>query len=245
VATSRILATSGGFVAGPVQGSARVGAMLLEALAFTGATRPRVCLVLTASGDDATYYAQCYEAFNAAGCDVTELKLFPQPSAPPDERLSSSDLVWVGGGSVANLLALWRLHGVDTAMREAWESGIILAGVSAGSLCWHVGGTTDSYGPTLRAVSDGLALLPYANGVHYDSESQRRPLLHDLVARGVLPEVAYATDDHVGVWYEGTEATTVVSDTAVSPTEGPAAYRVELRDGDVTETRFGVGRHFT
>ena len=123
--------------------------MLLEALASTEASRPRVCLVLTASGDDVRYYALLYEAFNAAGCDVTELKLFPQPSADPVERLGGSDLVWVGGGSVANLLALWDLHGVSPAMRAAWESGVILAvsppAASAGT--WVVPPTAS--GPTL------------------------------------------------------------------------------------------------
>lgn len=243
--TPRILATSGGFVAGPVQQSARLGAMLLDALSRTEKVRPRVCLVLTASGDPSDYYARSYEAFNAAGCDVTELKLFLQPSADPEERLCGSDLVWVGGGSVANLLALWHLHGVDEAMRSAWEQGVILGGVSAGSLCWHVGGTTDSFGPTLVPVTNGLALLPYANGVHYDSEAQRRPLLHDLVRRGVLPALAYATDDHVGIWYEGTDATSVVSDTVVCADEGPGAYRVELVGGEVVETRCGVGSNFS
>ena len=87
--------------------------MLLDALTLTEKVRPKVCLVYTASGDASDYYARSYEAFNAAGCDVTELKLFPQPSADPEDRLCSSHLVWVGGGSVANLLALWRLHGVD------------------------------------------------------------------------------------------------------------------------------------
>lgn len=218
--------------------------MLLNALEVTGKDRPKVCLVYTASGDPSDHYAMSYEAFNAAGCDVTELKLFLQPSADPEERLCTSDLVWVGGGSVANLLALWRLHGVDAAMRNAWERGVILAGVSAGSLCWHVGGTTDSFGPELRPVTDGLALLPYANGVHYDSEAQRRPLLHRLIAEGVLPPLAYATDDHVGIWYEGLEPASVVADAPVSPTEGPAAYKVELVDGAVIETRHGVGRDF-
>jgi peptidase E len=245
VKTPRILATSGGFVAGPVQQSVRLGSMLLDALARTDKVRPRVCLVYTASGDPSTYYAMSYEAFNAAGCDVTELKLFLQPSADPEERLGTSDLVWVGGGSVANLLALWRLHGVDTAMRSAWERGVILGGVSAGSLCWHIGGTTDSFGPTLEPVTNGLALLPYANGVHYDSEAQRRPLLHRLIGERVLPPLAYATDDHVGVWYEGTEATFVVADTPVSPIDGPAAYKIELRGAEVVETRYGVGAHFS
>ena len=241
MATPRILATSGGFVAGPVQQSIRLGAMLLDALAMTSKVRPRVCLVLTASGDPSNYYAMSYEAFNAAGCDVTELKLFPQPSADPEERLGSSDLVWVGGGSVANLLALWRLHGVDEAMRLAWEQGVILSGVSAGSLCWHVGGTTDSFGPTLVPVTNGLAFLPYGNGVHYDSEAQRRPLLHDLVGRGVLPDVAYATDDHVGIWYEGVDATRVVGDDEVRVVDGPGAYRVQRVGDTVVETRFEVG----
>jgi peptidase E len=218
--------------------------MVLDALARTKKDRPRVCLVLTATGDPATYYSMTYEAFNFAGCDVTELKLFPQPSADPTERLCGSDFVWVGGGSVANLLALWQLHGVDSAMREAWERGVILAGVSAGSLCWHVGGTTDSYGPTLQPVTNGLGLLPYANGVHYDAEEQRRPLLHKLLKEEVLPPLAYATDNGVGIWYEGVEATSVVADTAISSFEGPAAYRVELVEGEVVETRVGVGDHF-
>ncbi|MGC2173977.1 MAG: peptidase E [Acidimicrobiales bacterium] len=242
--TPRILATSGGFVEGPVQGSVRLGDMLLHALTLTKKDRPRVCLVYTAVGDGELYYARSYEAFNAAGCDVTELRLFTQPSADPEERLCGSDLVWVGGGSVANLLALWRLHGVDTAMREAWEKGVILGGVSAGSLCWHDGGTTDSYGPTLRPVTDALGFLPYANGVHYDSESQRRPLLHQLMKDRVLGPLAYATDDRVGIWYERTEPTTVVADLKVDAKDGPAAYRVELvEDDSVRETRVGVGGH--
>jgi peptidase E len=242
--TQRILATSGGFVAGPVQGTVRLGNMILGALASTKKDRPRVCLVETAGGDPREWYAMLYEAFNAAGCDVTELRLFTQPSADPTERLTSCDFVWVGGGSVANLLALWRLHGVDLAMREAWEKGVILAGVSAGSLCWHVGGTTDSFGPTLRPVTNALGFLPYANGVHYDSEAQRRPLLQQLVKDGVLGPLAFCTDDRVGIWYEGIEPTVVVSDIDVDAETGPAAYRTELVNGEITETRVPVGERF-
>ncbi len=218
--------------------------MLIDALTSTGKDRPRVCLVNTAMGDNLTYYAISYEAFNAAGCDVTELKVFPQPSDDPEERLCGSDLVWVGGGSVANLLALWRLHGIDTAMRRAWEQGVILGGVSAGSLCWHLGGTTDSFGQILQPVTNALGFLPYANGVHYDAEVQRRPLLHELMKSEVLSPLAYATDNTVGIWYEGIEATTVVSDAEVDPVTGPAAYKVELIEGDIVESRFGVGSRF-
>jgi peptidase E len=241
--TPRILATSGGMLPGPVSMSWRLGQMVIDALALTKKDRPRVCLLETASGDMSLYYSMAYEAFNEAGCDVTEMKLFLQPSADPVERIGGSDLAWVGGGSVANLLALWRLHGVDDAMRDAWEKGVILAGVSAGSVCWHLGGTTDSFGPTLRPVTNGLGFLPYANGVHYDSEAQRRPLLHKLIKEGTLPPLAYATDDRVGIWYEGLEATSVAGDRAASA-DGPAAYRVELVDGEVVETRVGVGERF-
>lgn len=106
---------------------------------------------------------------------------------------------------MTNLLALWDLHGVSTAMQAAWESGVIMGGVSAGSICWHVGGTTDSFGQVLQPVTNGLAFLPFGNGVHYDSESQRRPALHQLVGDGMLPPVCFATDDHAGIWYEGTD----------------------------------------
>jgi len=196
--TRRILATSGGFLATDRWGVLRPGGLMLEALRLTGAERPRVCLVMTASGDDASYLARSYAALGALGCDVDHLALFTMPNRDPEEVLGRSDLVWVGGGSVANLLALWRLHGVDTAMRAAWERGTILAGVSAGSICWHVGGPTDSFGPTLRLVTDGLALLPYGNGVHYDSEEQRRPLLQRVVGDGLLP-TSYATDDRIWI----------------------------------------------
>jgi peptidase E len=171
---------------------------------------------------------------------VRHLELRSMPNANPRERLLDSDLIWVGGGSVANLLAIWRAHGLDLLMREAWESGVVLGGVSAGSICWHTGGPTDSFGPVLAPVTNGLGLLPYGNGVHYDSEEQRRPLLHRLVGDATLP-TSYATDDHVGVLYEGTEPVAVLTDDDYDPVTGPAAYRVELTGGSVVETRLSPG----
>jgi peptidase E len=211
---------------------------MLEAIRLSGADRPRVCLVLTASGDDHQYLSTLYSALGDVGCDVDHLALFPQPNRRPADALGAADIVWVGGGSVANLLALWRLHGVDEAMLDAWDRGAILAGVSAGSICWHVGGTTDSFGAELRLVDNGLAFLPYGNGVHYDSEAGRRPMLHDLVRTGELP-LSYATDDGIGILYEGREPVEVVSDLAVG--DAAAAYRVELIGGAVVETRLPVG----
>ncbi len=113
---------------------------------------------------------------------------------------------------------------------QVWDAGVVLGGVSAGSICWHVGGTTDSFGPELRPVTDGLGLLPYSNGVHYDSEPARRPTYQRLIATGVLP-AGFATDDGVGLVYRGTELVE-----AVSEVRGRGAYAV-TRDGDAANER--------
>jgi peptidase E len=238
----RILAASGGFIPTGLWGVMRPGGIMNRALELTGAVRPRVLLVPTASGDDAQYLSRMYAALSDSGCDVDHLALFPQPSRRPADALAAADLVWVGGGSVANLLALWRLHGVAEAMADAWERGTVLGGVSAGSICWHVGGPTDSFGSELEVVDDGLGLLPFGNGVHYDSEEQRRPLLHRRVADGKLP-LSYATDDGIGLLYEGADLVEVVSDVDIGDrSTGPAAYRVEQQGGLALETRLAVGR---
>ena len=236
--TRHIVASSGGFLPTDRWGVMAPGAIVRHALALARTDRPRVLLIMTASGDDVSYLARSYSALAELGCDVDHLALFTQPNRPVEEAVGRADVVWVGGGSVANLLALWRLHGVDTALRDAWERGTVLAGVSAGSICWHMGGPTDSFGPTLRPVTDALGLLPYGNGVHYDSEAQRRPMVHDLVARGVLP-LTYATDDGIAIHYEGTDPVAVIADRDNSPA---SAYRVELVGGEVVETVLRPGR---
>jgi peptidase E len=238
--TRRILATSGGFMGTDRYEARQAAGLFLEALRLSGKDRPRVLFVMTASGDNNAYLAASYQAMSRLSVDPDHLSLFTMPNQDVDEAVGRADVVWVGGGSVANLLAVWRLHGVDDAMRDAWERGAILAGVSAGSICWHVGGPTDSYGPTLRVETPALGLLPYGNGVHYDSEEQRRPLLHALVAAGELP-TSYATDDRVGILYEGTEAVAVVTDAEVDPVNGPAAYLVDKTADGVTETRLAPG----
>ncbi len=195
--------------------------------------RPRLCYLGTATGDDPVRLGGVYGAFAGTRVQVSHLSLFTMPTVE-DMRahLLEQDLVWVGGGSVANLLAVWRVHGLDEIFREVWEAGVVLGGVSAGSLCWHVGGTTDSFGPDLRPVTNGLGFIPTSNGVHYDSEEQRRPVYHQLVADGTLPD-GHATDDGVGLVYRGTELVDVVADR-----DDAAAYRVERGpDGTVTETR--------
>jgi peptidase E len=229
-----ILATSGGFLPDEHWG-VRVGPLIRHAVSLAGdVEHPKVCLMLTAVGDDMAAYGRAYAALarDLPAVRPSHVALFPMPSVP-DVRahLLGVDVVWVGGGSVANLLAVWRTHGLGEVFREAWEAGVVLAGVSAGSLCWHAGGTTDSFGFDLRPVTDGLGLLPHSNTPHYDSEPKRRPLYQRLVAEGVLAP-GWATDDGVGLHFRGTELVE-----AVSEREGARAWRVERGpDGTAVET---------
>jgi peptidase E len=233
-----ILATSGGIKPGR-RVRWELDALTEYALDLSGVSgrAPRVCFVPTASGDDRASVAAFYDAAQQRGVAGSHLVLFPMPNVDDAaELLLAQDVVWVFGGSVAGLLAMWRLHGVDRAMRAAWAAGVVLTGVSAGSICWHVGGTTDSFGPDLRAVTDGLALVPFSNGVHYDSEQQRRPAFHRLIGDGTLP-AGYATDDGVGILYRGTEFVE-----AVREVDDAAAYWVTRSDSGVAETRIDTRR---
>jgi peptidase E len=207
-------------------------------LAGVDGRAPRICLVATAVGDDPFIVASFYAAAQVRGLAASHLALFPMPNVEDiTAHLLEQDVVFVWGGSVAGLLAMWHLHGLGDAMRAAWQAGVVLTGSSAGSLCWHVGGTTDSFGPDLRPVTNGLALVPFSNGVHYDSEQQRRPLYQSLVADGTLP-AGYATDDGVGLLYRGT---TFVE--AVAEQDGKGAYHVERgSDGSAVETRLDPRR---
>jgi hypothetical protein len=189
---------------------------------------PKLCIIATAVGDDSARLAAAHNAFAKIGFVSSHLRLFPMPNYP-DVRahLLAQDVIWVGGGSTANLLALWRLHGLDTILRECWEAGVVLSGVSAGSLCWHVGGTTDSFGPTLQPVTDGLAFLPYSNSPHHDVEEQRRPLICGLIAEGILPD-GYATENGTGLVFVDTELRD-----AFTEVEGKLAYSL-TKVGDTT-----------
>ncbi|WP_420118451.1 Type 1 glutamine amidotransferase-like domain-containing protein [Micromonospora sp.] len=229
-----IVATSMGFASrnrGPWDAAPGPVFDLMAGLAQ--ADEPRICYLNQAVGDQPTALTVFHGAFAGTRYRPSHLALFPMPNVE-DVRahLLGQDIIWVGGGSVANLCAVWRVHGLPEILRECWEAGVVLGGVSAGSICWHVGGPTDSYGRELRAYNDGLGWLPYGNGVHYDSEAQRRPLLHRLVADGTLP-ASHCTDDGVGLVYRGTRLAEAVADRA-----GVAAYEVVADGaGGVRETR--------
>ncbi len=228
-----ILATSGGIVYGK-RTRWSVGPLTTYAVELAGVTgrASKVCYVGTAGGDNPQGIRDFYDMAQESGFHGSHLQLFTMPNVEDvREHLLAQDVIWVFGGSVAGLLAMWQLHAVGGVMREAWQAGVVLTGVSAGSICWHVGGTTDSFGPDLRPVTNGLALVPYSNGVHYDSEEQRRPLFQSLVADGTLPS-GYATDDGAGVVYRGTEFVE-----ALTEKDDAGAYFVERGpDGTAIET---------
>jgi peptidase E len=187
-----------------------------HAISLTGKDRgERVCYVPTAVGDSPTAVDAMTSSFATQRPDVdfSVLRLFTQPSVPDiREHLLSQDVILVEGGSVVNLVAVWRAHGLPQIMRECWEAGVVLAGASAGSLCWHQGGPTDSFGDSLDPFAGGLGFVPFSNGVHDDFDDQpRRQIYRDMIARGTV-SAGYATEDGVGLHYVGTrlcEAVTI------------------------------------
>lgn len=190
-------------------------------LSLSPTARPRVCFVPTPTGDSDRVVAAFFEAFTRRDCEPSCLRLFGAPERPA-EHLASQDVIYVSGGNTANALALWRLHGVDHALRDAWTRGAVLGGVSAGANCWFECSVSDSFGRQLDSLRDGLAILPGSFCPHYDGEELRRPVYHHLVDGGF--PAGYAADDGVALHFVGTELREVV---ATVP--GAAAYRVEPR----------------
>lgn len=207
-----------------------------HALSLTGKSSAiRVCYLPTAVGDSPVAVdAKRHEfAEKHPEAELSVLTLFTQPSVPDIRgHLLSQDLILVEGGSVANLMAVWRVHGLPDILRECWENGVVLAGASAGSLCWHMGGPTDSFGDNLAVFDDGLGLLPLSNGVHDDITDQpRRALYRDMIAKEAIP-AGYASEDGVGLPYIGTELHEAVT---IRPTA--TAWWVEGTHEEQVKTR--------
>lgn len=196
----------------------------------------KVCFIPTASADSAAYLVQFYRAFSGRAVP-TDLTLFDSPTLPRRPRRTSDlgafveqqDIFYVGGGNTANLLAMWRTHGLDKLLRDAWSRGAILCGVSAGMLCWFRGGDTDSFGG-FDPFTNGLGFIDATACPHYDGEAERRPTYHRLIREGL--QWGYAADDGAALHFRGPELVEVVSSRV-----GAAAYRVERIDGRVVETR--------
>ncbi|MDB5321936.1 MAG: peptidase [Phycisphaerales bacterium] len=199
-------------------------------LRLTGKRRPRVCFVGTASGDADGYAERFHAAFGNDRALASHLGLFRRTQVDLRAYLMGQDVIYVGGGNTANMLAVWRVHGMDAILRRAWAAGVVMCGVSAGALCWFGGGVTDSYGP-LAALDDGLGLLPGSMCPHYDGEAQRRPTYQALVRRGQLA-AGYAADDGAGLHFVGRRLAEVVTSRREA-----AGYRVERVGRRAVETR--------
>lgn len=197
-------------------------------LELSGAASPRVCFLATAVADHSERILGFYQAFGVRGCQPTHVELFGRPHKPA-ARLDDQDVIYVSGGNTANALALWRVHGLDTALRAALDRGAVLAGWSAGANCWFEDSVTDSFGP-LRPLGDGLALLGGSFCPHYDSEVERRATYTRLVAEGMPPGLA-ADDDAAFVFRDG-ELQEVVTQRA-----GARGYRVTAEDEEPLDTR--------
>ncbi len=212
----------GGFTMEPVG-----GALDELVLSLSRAPVPRICFLPTASGDPGEQIARFHAAFADRPCEPAHLSLFRLGRNPVDlrEHLLAQDIVYVGGGSMRNMLAIWRAHELDEILRECWEQGTVLAGLSAGAMCWFQGGITTSSGTPEPAA--GLGLLEGSLSVHLDGEPERRGPYLDAVASGALP-AGWAADDGVGLLFEDGELTRVVG-------SRPGLRCLRVEPGGVTE----------
>jgi peptidase E len=205
-------------------------------LGLTGAERPKVCFLPSASGDADHYIVRFYRAFSTARCEPSHVSLFRRDKGAGlgvdiATHLLSQDLIYVGGGSVLSLLGVWRAHGLDGVLRQCWEQGIVLCGLSAGSLCWFGEAVTAFHGPPQRV--SGLGLLPYSNCVHYDGEPGRRDAYHRFLSAGMAP--GYAAGDGAALHVRGESLAHVVSSRRQA-----SAYWVEEIGGGVSEVALQV-----
>lgn len=205
-------------------------------LSLAPGSPPKICFIPTASADSAPYLVKFYRAFSGRAI-ATDLTMFDPPAVPRHPSLTSEiasfvagqDILYVGGGNTANMLAVWRAHGVDRVLREAWHAGKILCGISAGMICWFRDGLTDSFGG-LAPLGDGLGFIEASACPHYDGEPGRPAAYRQAISNGMIG--GYAADDGAALHFHGTELVQVIT----SRTEA-AAYRLELVHGQVQETR--------
>jgi dipeptidase E len=197
---------------------------------LAGGGRLRICFVPTAVAES----SDSIDVFLASPWgrhgELSVVHFFPWPRPDLREHILEQDVVVVSGGNTANMLAIWRVHGFDATLREAWQAGVVLTGGSAGMICWFEAGVTDSFGPQLEGMADGLAFLPGSACPHYDGEAERRPRYRELIASGFPGGIA--AEDGVGLHYVGTELVE-----AVTCRPGAAAYRVTAAGEERLEAR--------
>jgi len=201
------------------------------ALGLAAAREPRILFLPTASGDPAAQIAAFHDRYADRACSATHLSLFRLHGMrrPLRETVLEQDVIYIGGGSMRNLLAIWRAHGLEALLREAWQRGVVLAGLSAGAMCWFEGGITRSSGPPETIA--GLGLLPGSLSVHADGDPERLPAYLSAVRAGALPS-GWAADDGVGLLFDGAQLVRVVSSRP-----GAGAVRVDAVDGELVRSR--------
>ena len=203
--------------------------LLLEKYLFSLSSKPRpkVCFVGTASGDAESYIERFYSAMKSLEAEPSHLALYKGPLGSLKDYVFEKDIIYVGGGNTKNLLTLWREWDLDKILKEAYLQGIILAGVSAGSICWFEEGVTDSIPGTLSKLTC-LGILKGSNCPHYDGEKERRPAYHRLISTGM--KNGYACDDGVAAVYENETLKEFVSSRS-----NAMAYRVSLNGSQIIE----------
>ena len=195
--------------------------------------KPSICFVPTASGDEEKYITAFYERYSPAICQTSHLKLFNREIKDLRSFLLSQHAIYVGGGNTANMLAVWRVHGVDKVLREAYDAGIVLCGTSAGSLCWFECGVTDSFGRDLEPLYDGLGFIKGSNCPHYNTEPLRQPQYHRFLREGLSG--GYAADDGAALHFVNGEFIE-----AVGSKPNVRAFRIEMLGDRVEETPIPV-----
>jgi dipeptidase E len=198
-------------------------------LSLTGKQRPRVCFLPSASGDADHYIVRFYREFAGARAEASHVSLFRRHRSRLDlhEHLLSQDLVYVGGGSLVSLLGVWRAHGLDEILAEAWERGVVLCGLSAGALCWFADALSAYNGPPVRVR--GLGLLPWSFTAHFDAEPERRDEFERQLEAGMQP--GYAAEDGAALHFRGLSL-----HAAVSSRPGVCAHELRLGESGVVAT---------
>ncbi|MCM3662895.1 Type 1 glutamine amidotransferase-like domain-containing protein [Mesobacillus subterraneus] len=190
--------------------------------------KPKVCFVPTASGDSEDYISRFYKSFESHECEPSHLSLFRPPTRDLEAYVMDKDIIYVGGGNTKNLLTLWKEWGLDAILRKAWQEGTVMAGVSAGSICWFEEGVTDSFGDGLEPLKS-LGFLKGSHCPHYDGEAERRPAYERLVSTGVI-QGGLAADDGAALHFIDGELPI-----AISSRPAAKAYQVHLADGQLKE----------
>ncbi|TFH39784.1 MAG: peptidase E [Bacteroidia bacterium] len=204
-----------------------------EIIKLTGKERPKICFLPTASGDSERSIIRWYELVHDLSVEPSVQRVWISSYGQKEsfeEVLLNVDAIVVGGGNTLNMMAIWKAQGIDVVLKKALEKGIVLAGGSAGSLCWFENGTTDSR-PIELSVVEGLGFLPFSHSPHYHSEEFRRPLYHKNIENGIF-QAGYAMDNNSGIIFKNGKPFRVVS-----LDEENNSYYVYMKDGKVVEEK--------